>query len=95
MSTNNDRLFPGSLIPAATTASFLEGFQVRPLCRSDYAKGFLDCLRVLTHVGDTTEVEFGERYDEMKQAKGTYYYLVIEHGCHIVGTGALIVEKKL
>ncbi|OTA81877.1 hypothetical protein M434DRAFT_401205 [Hypoxylon sp. CO27-5] len=30
----------------------------------------------------------------MAEAKGTYYFAVIEHEHRIVGTGALIVEKK-
>jgi glucosamine-phosphate N-acetyltransferase len=50
---------------------------------------------VLTHVGDLTVEQFNERYDEMKEGRGTYYLLVIEHENRIVGTGSLIVEKKL
>jgi glucosamine-phosphate N-acetyltransferase len=51
---------------------------------------------VLTVVGDITEKEFNERYDFLSgQGKGGYYLLVIEDGGRIVGTGALIVERKL
>ena len=47
-------------------------------------------------VGDITEQEFNERYDFYNgQGKGGYYLLVIEDGGRIVGTGALIVERKL
>jgi glucosamine-phosphate N-acetyltransferase len=47
-------------------------------------------------VGDVTEQEFNERYDFLStQGKGGYYLLVIEDGGRIVGTGALIVERKL
>lgn len=52
-------------------------------------------LRVLTTVGDIAEKEWNERYDWMSnQGKGGYYLLVIEDGGRIVGTGALLVERK-
>ncbi|KIW10588.1 hypothetical protein PV08_11552 [Exophiala spinifera] len=93
--TASEGLFPNSLISDEVKASLPEGYTVRSLERTDFAKGFLDCLRVLTWVGDLTEEEFYERYDEMNtQGKGTYYLIVIEYEGRIVGTGSLIVEKK-
>jgi len=51
---------------------------------------------VLTTVGDITEAQWSERYDWMAgQGKGGYYLLVIDDGTRVVGTGALIVERKL
>lgn len=88
-------LFPASTIPADASNAFPEGYQLRPLRRDDYAAGFLDCLRVLTWVGDLTEAEYHERYDDMASSNGTYFYLVIEHEGRAVGTGALVAEKKL
>lgn len=68
---------------------------MRPLQRSDFDYGFLDVLRVLTHVGDVTKEEFEAGFDEMK-ASTAYKVLVIFDGeGKIVGTGALIVERKL
>ncbi|KAJ9612755.1 uncharacterized protein PV06_02252 [Exophiala oligosperma] len=88
-------LFSSTLISDDIKTSFPEGYVARSLERTDFAKGFLDCLRVLTWVGDLTEDEFYERYDEMNtQGKGTYYLIVIEYEGRIVGTGSLIVEKK-
>ncbi|KAL1860737.1 hypothetical protein VTK73DRAFT_7196 [Phialemonium thermophilum] len=89
-----DSLFPASLIPTSAASELPPSFTIRPLRRSDYARGYLDCLRVLTWVGDLTEDEFSERFDEMAAAKGVYYLLVIEHEGRIVGNGSLIVEKK-
>lgn len=89
-----EELFPASLMPASADA-LPEGFRFRPLRRDDFGRGFLDCLRVLTWVGDYTEADFLERYDDMAQSNGTYYYLVLEHDGRVVGTGALVVEKKL
>jgi glucosamine-phosphate N-acetyltransferase len=89
-------LFEPSLISPAIKATFDAPLTIRPLERGDYAKGFLDCLRVLTWIGDVSEERFNERYDWMNtHAKGGYYILVIDDGTRILGTGALIVERKL
>ncbi|RKF54406.1 Glucosamine 6-phosphate N-acetyltransferase [Golovinomyces cichoracearum] len=88
-------LFPSDLISHEIAASLPSTYTIRPLRKSDYAIGFLNCLRVLTTVGDISESEWNERYDWMStQGKGGYYLLVIEDRGRIVGTGALIVERK-
>lgn len=97
-STNT--LFPHTLISSEVTASLPAGFTIRPLVRDDHARGFYECLKVLTWVGgdgdgQPSAAEFRTRFDEMAAAAGTYYFLVIEwEGC-VVGTGELVVEKKL
>lgn len=48
-------LFSASLISPEVQSQLPEGYTIRPLQRGDYAKGFLDVLRVLTTVGDVTE----------------------------------------
>lgn len=70
---------------------------MRPLQRNDYDNSFLDVLRVLTQVGEVTKEEFEGRFDEMSRpGAGSYHVLVILDGeGKIVGTGALVVEKKL
>jgi glucosamine-phosphate N-acetyltransferase len=89
-------LFTNDLISPTIAASLPPTYVLRPLRRSDYALGFLDCLRVLTTVGDITQEEWNGRYDWMNtQGKGGYYLMVIEDQGRIVGTGALIVERKL
>ena len=88
--------FPPSLISPTIAASFPDSYTIRPLERADYAKGFLHCLKVLSDVGEVTEEQFNERYDWVNQhGKGVHYHVVIEHESRIVGTGALIVERKL
>lgn len=71
------------------------GFTLRPLQKDDYARGYLDCLRVLTWVGDLSEREWAARYDDMARAEGTYYLLALEYEGRVVGTGSLVVERKL
>lgn len=89
-------LFPPDLVSPTIAFQLPESYTVRALRRSDYARGFLDCLRVLTTVGEISETQWDERYEWMRtQGNGGYYILVVDDGNKIVGTGALIVERKL
>jgi len=88
-------LFSPSLISPTVVASLPESYSIRPLQKDDYGRGFLDCLRVLTTVGDITKEQWDERYEWMNtQGREGYYLIVIDDGVRIVGTGALIVERK-
>lgn len=87
-------LFSTSLISPSVTSALPQGYSIRPLQRSDYTAGFLDVLRVLTTVGDVSQEDFDRRFEEMRAGQG-YHVLVILDGEKIVGTGALIVERKL
>ncbi|KAK4948960.1 Glucosamine-phosphate N-acetyltransferase-like protein [Elasticomyces elasticus] len=97
--TNGDvpaeTLFSSSLISPTVSSALPDGYSMRPLQRGDFDLGFLDVLRVLTHVGDVSKDEFEKRWDEMKAGGGGYHILVIlDDEQKIVGTGALIVERK-
>lgn len=92
--TASKGLFSSSLISEAVISSFPETYTIRPLERDDYHKGFFECIQVLTSTGDVSEERFLERYDYMKNL-GVHYFLVIEHAGKIVGTGTLMVERKL
>jgi hypothetical protein len=48
-------LFSSDLISQEVVKQLPEGYNCRPIQRSDYHNGFLDVLRVLTTVGDVTE----------------------------------------
>ncbi|EFX04939.1 glucosamine 6-phosphate acetyltransferase [Grosmannia clavigera kw1407] len=89
-------LFTDELVSPEVAAVLPTGYRVRSLRRTDYASGFLDCLRVLTTVGDVSEAAFVERYDWMAGQNGSYFVLVIEDTAvgKVVGTGALLVERK-
>ncbi|KAL7266478.1 Glucosamine-phosphate N-acetyltransferase-like protein [Rhizina undulata] len=96
MATETDTpLFPSSLIPDSIVQQLPAGYTLRPLTSSDYSRGFLDVLRVLTSVGEISEEEWKERYAWMKKREGEYYLIVITDGTgKVVGVGSLIVEKK-
>lgn len=93
-----DGLFSSELVSPEVSAALPEGYRLRALRRSDFDSGFLDCLRVLTTVGDLDAAGFEKQYDWMA-ATGTYYIIVVEDTSRtespVVGTGALIVERKL
>lgn len=69
---------------------------MRPLQRSDYQAGMLDVLRVLTSVGDISEEAWTGRYDWMAKRGDEYFLLVVCDGeGNVVGTGCVVVERKL
>jgi glucosamine-phosphate N-acetyltransferase len=89
-------LFSPDLISPEITTSFPETYTIRPLEREDYHRGFFQCIQVLVETGDVSEERFRERYDWMKnQGQGIHYFLVIEHENQIIGTGTVVVERKL
>ncbi|ROT41675.1 glucosamine 6-phosphate acetyltransferase [Sodiomyces alkalinus F11] len=92
----SEGLFSNDLLSPAVSAALPEGYIIRPLRRSDYNTGYLDCLKVLTTVGDIQEDKFQERYDLLASRPGSYYILIVEDTIRsrVVGTGALIVEHK-
>lgn len=89
-------LFSSDLVAPDVAAVLPEGYIARSLRPGDYEAGFLDCLRVLTTVGEITKEAFDERYNWML-SQDTYYVLVIEDTStgKVVGTGNLLVERKL
>lgn len=89
-------LFSADLISPEVSAALPEGYIIRALRPSDFSSGFLDCLRVLTTVGDISEDKFLEQYKWMS-SNGGYYIIAVEDTSKgvVVGTGALIVERKL
>lgn len=88
-------LFSASLISPEVFAALPADYIIRPICRSDYHRGYLDVLRVLTTVGDISEAQWNARYDWMASRNDEYYLLVVCDGSdRVVGTGSLIVERK-
>ena len=88
-------LFTDHLISPEVQAALPPGYTIRPLRRSDYHRGYLDVLRVLTTVGEVTDDKWNERYDWISTRNDEYYLLVVcDEADRIVGTGSLIVERK-
>jgi glucosamine-phosphate N-acetyltransferase len=92
-------LFAANYLSPEVQAALPQGYKLRALQRNDYDAGFLDCLRVLTTVGDISKEKWEERYDWIAKQDGSYFIIVIEDTNvsppRIVGTGALLAERKL
>jgi hypothetical protein len=92
-------LFPSEYLSPEVQAQLPEGYKLRALRKTDYDAGFLDVLRVLTTVGDIPKEKFEERFDWISKQDSSYFIIVIEDTNssppRIVGTGALLVERKL
>ncbi len=87
-------------MPSSIDLAIPEGFACRPLQRSDFKHGHLEVLSDLAHVGAITEEQWTERFDDMRKSNGTYFIVVIvdERSVteqKIIGTGTLVIEKKL
>jgi len=94
-SSSADPLFSTDLISAAVTTALPTGYTLRPLQVSDYDRGFLDVLRVLTAVGEISSSEFEERFAWLRKREGEYFVIVIcDETGGIVGTGTVVVERK-
>lgn len=94
--SNSGPSFPVSLISPNVSSALPEGYTIRPLQRTDYKAGFLDVLRVLTTVGDVSEQQWEDRYDERSRIPDTYFTLVVCDGAgQIVGIGTMVKESKL
>nr|CAG4638794.1 EOG090X0FKI [Cyclestheria hislopi] len=73
-----------------------EGFLVRPLCISDYGRGFLELLKELTEVGNVSQEQFHEQFRLMKNSHGMYYCTVIVDTTidRVVAAATLLMERK-
>ncbi|XP_048731856.1 glucosamine 6-phosphate N-acetyltransferase-like [Ostrea edulis] len=71
-----------------------ERLALRPLCISDFDKGYLSLLTHLTKVGDISQEQFEERFQMMKTQPSLYYTVVIEDTAtnQVVGSATLVKE---
>lgn len=91
------QLLEGYIGECAMNFTLPEGYSVRPLCKSDYHKGYLDVLRVQEKVGWVTESAWDDRCEWLyEKGAGTYYTIVIcDKGERCVAVGTLLIERKL
>lgn len=70
--------------------------QLRPLASTDYRRGHLDVLRVLTVVTDPGEEAWLAQFNALKAAAHTYYGIVIldKASDRIVAVGTVFIERK-
>lgn len=104
--------FPSDLIPKALRDSIHSEFhvrpgscesltlltllQIRPLSSTDYARGHLDVLTILTVCPDVGEEAWQQRFKELANPPSVYFPLVIVRKAddRIVASGTVFLEKK-
>lgn len=93
---SNSLLFDAKYISKEVQKSLKDGFIIRPLAASDYEKGFLDVLGMLTSVGNMPKKDFLDRFAYLKKHNHEYFTIVIEdvNVGKIVGAGTIFVERK-
>jgi glucosamine-phosphate N-acetyltransferase len=89
-------LFSKTLISQTVQSQLSSDFIVRPLSSSDYEKGFLSTLGMLTQVGAMSKTDFQSRFDYFKRHNHEYFTIVIEDVAKkvIVAAGTILVERK-
>ncbi|KAG9311432.1 acyl-CoA N-acyltransferase [Chiua virens] len=91
-----DLMFAQELIPTEVTSQLPQGLTMRPLASTDYKRGHLDVLSVLSVVNDLGEAAWVSQFDAMRAAPRTYYTLAIVDNAsdRIVGVGCVFIERK-
>jgi len=70
--------------------------QIRPLASTDYKRGHLAVLSVLTETPDIGEEAWRAQFAALHSTPDTYYVIVIvdRNSDKIIGVGSLVVERK-
>jgi hypothetical protein len=92
-------MFDVNLLPDSVLNNLPNGFIMRPLCPSDYSRGFLEVLRVSGKMGYVSNQRWEERCEYLKQRaeRGEEYVVVVidEKPDRVVGVGRWTGEKGL
>jgi glucosamine-phosphate N-acetyltransferase len=93
--SNEVKLFCSSKMGKTSLLPKDKGLVLRPLQRTDYAKGFAALLQQLTDVEGLTNSDFEKRFDEMKK-DGHYFIVVVEDSAtkKVIGGATLLIEDK-
>ena len=70
--------------------------KLRPLSRCDRSNNFLTILMQLTKVGEISQPVFDSRFDQMKESKCYYVFVVTDSNQNdiVIATATLILEQK-
>jgi len=89
-------LFNSDLISQQVSSDLPKGYSIRPLCRSDYGRGFMDVARAIGKTGCVGEDMWDVRCEWLRQNTETYFILVIlDPDDIVVASGTILFERKL
>jgi len=91
-----DLLFPATFLPKQVKAELHSDLHIRPLASTDYRRGYLDVLKVLTVVTDPGEQAWVDQFNIFRGTPNTYYSIVIvdKPTDRIVAVGTVFIERK-
>ncbi|KAF8319977.1 glucosamine 6-phosphate N-acetyltransferase [Clavulina sp. PMI_390] len=91
-----DLLFDPVFIPDEVKAQLPQHLHMRPLASTDYSRGHLSVLSVLTSTPDVGLSAYTSQFNAMKSTPNTYFTLVIVNKPTdtIVGVGCVFMERK-
>ncbi|KAG5645367.1 hypothetical protein DXG03_006320 [Asterophora parasitica] len=91
-----DLLFSPELISQEVRNAMHPDVHIRPLASTDYRRGHLEVLSVLTATTDPGEGAWVSHFEALRAAPRTYYTLVIidKHSDQVVGVGTVFLERK-
>lgn len=88
-------LFNSHWISEKVASDLPSGYTIRPMCRGDYGRGYMDVLRVVGRTGWVGEDIWEERCEWLRTMSSTYYILVVVNPeDRIVASGTLMMERK-
>ncbi|KAI0291977.1 glucosamine 6-phosphate N-acetyltransferase [Russula brevipes] len=91
-----DLLFPEELVPQHVKDELPPELHIRPLAATDYERGHLSVLGVLTQAPDVGAEAWAAQFQVMRGEPAAYYLLVVvsRETDRIVGCGGVFVERK-
>jgi len=89
-------LFDSELISRKVMSDLPGGYSIRPLCRSDYGRGFMDVARMVGKTGYVEEDVWDLRCEWLGRNSETYFIVVVlDYDDIVVASGTLLFERKL
>ncbi|KAF8841506.1 acyl-CoA N-acyltransferase [Paxillus ammoniavirescens] len=91
-----DLMFTPELISPEVSSQMPPELIIRPLASTDYKRGHLSVLSVLSVVNDPGEEAWVNQFHAMRALPRTYYSIVIvdKASDSIVGVGTIFIERK-
>ncbi|RDB26613.1 Glucosamine 6-phosphate N-acetyltransferase 1 [Hypsizygus marmoreus] len=91
-----DLLFSPDIISLEVKSALHPDVHIRPLASTDYKRGHLSVLSVLTAAPDPGEAAWVSHFEALRASGSTYYTLVIvdKRTDRIAGVGTVFIERK-